>query len=254
MKTCLTFAAALVAGLAMQPAIAAEAPVAPSRDWSFSGLFGTFDLAEAQRGLQVYRQVCHSCHSLNFIAFRNLAGIGLSPEQIQAVASEYEVQDGPNDAGDMFMRPGKPSDRIPPPFPNEQAARAANNGALPPDLSLITKARVGGPDYVHALMTGYREVPPEGVTLMDGMYFNDHFLPGHQIAMAPPLAPGTVDFGNGREATVDEQATDVVTFLAWAAEPELVERRRMGVKVILFLIVFTGMLYALKRQIWSDVH
>ena len=153
----------------------------------------------------------------------------------------------------MFARPGKPSDRFASPFANEQEARAANNGALPPDLSLMTKARKGGPDYLHALLTGYADEPPDGVEVMEGMNYNTYF-PGNQIAMAPPLDDEAVEYADGTEATLNRHSRDVVTFLAWAAQPELEERKRLGVKVLLFLIVLTAMLYALKRQIWSDLH
>ena len=169
------------------------------------------------------------------------------------IADEYEVEDGPDDEGEMFMRPAKAADYFVPPFANEQAARASNNGALPPDLSLIVKARKDGANYLYGLLTGYEEEAPEGVEMMEGMYYNEYF-PGHQIAMAPPLAEGSVDYADGTEATLDQEAHDVVTFLAWAAQPELEERKRLGVKVLLFLIVLTGMLYAVKRKIWSDVH
>lgn len=232
---------------------AADVPKPPAQHWSFDGLFGTFDQGALQRGYQVYREVCASCHGMNLIAFRNLSEIGLAPEQIGEIAAGYEVQDGPNDEGEMFLRPARASDRLPSPFPNEQAARFANGGAYPPDLSLITKARLDGPNYVYALMTGYQDPPPDGVTMMPGMSYNDYF-PGHQIAMAPPLSDGRVEYADGTEATVAQMSRDVVTFLAWAAEPELEERKRLGIKAMLFLIVFTAMLYALKRKIWSDVH
>jgi cytochrome c1 len=235
------------------PAGAAEAPEVPEHDWSFSGMFGTFDRGALQRGLQVYREVCSNCHSLDLIAFRNLAALGLSPDEIQAIAEGYEVEDGPDDEGEMFMRPARASDYFVPPVPTEQAARASNNGALPPDLSLIVKARKGGADYVYGLLTGYEEEPPADVELMEGMYYSKVF-PGHQIAMAPPLYEGSVEYADGTEATLDQEAEDVVTFLAWTAQPELEQRKRMGVKVLLFLIVLTAMLFALKRKIWSDVH
>jgi ubiquinol-cytochrome c reductase cytochrome c1 subunit len=243
-------ASAVVLGSA---AHAAEAPEAPAQTWSFDGFFGTFDRAAAQRGFTVYKQVCSNCHAMDLLAYRNLADLGFSKEQITAIAETHEVEDGPNDEGDMFMRPATAADRFVAPFPNEQAARAANNGGYPPDLSLITKARLGGADYVYALMTGYKEEPPHGVELMPGMYYNEWFA-GHQIAMAPPLADGGVDFDDGTEATVSGMAHDVATFLTWAAEPEMEQRKRMGVKVLMFLIVFTGLLYALKRKIWQDVH
>ena len=246
---------------------AAKAPVAPPQTWTYSGMFGEFDRPALRRGLQVYREVCAACHSLELIAFRNLQALGFSEDEVQSIAEEYEVEDGPDDEGEMFLRPAKASDRFPPPFPNDQAARAANNGALPPDLSLITKARAGehiffaggsklneyGSDYLFSLLTGYEDEPPEGVEMMDGMYYN-HWFAGHQIAMAPPLVDDGVEYADGTAATVEQQARDVTAFLAWAADPNAEARRNMGVKVILFLIVFTAMLYALKKKIWSDVH
>ncbi len=232
---------------------AAEGNKPPSRDWSFHGMFGTFDRGAVQRGFQVYQEVCAACHSLKLVAYRNLSGIGLGPDQIKAIAAEFEVTDGPNDEGEMFQRPAKPSDRFVKPFANDNAARAANNGALPPDLSLIAKARKGGADYLHALLAGYKEEPPAGVKLGEGMNYNVYF-PGNQIAMAPPVADDAVEYADGTKATADQITSDVVTFLAWAAEPELEVRKRMGIKVLLFLIVLTAMLYALKRQVWSDQH
>lgn len=240
------------ASFAAATAVASTAVAPPEQDWSFSGLFGTFDRAAAQRGWQVYDEVCHACHGLKFIAFRNLEMLGFSPEQVTAIASKYEVQAGPNDEGEMFMTPAKAADHIPSPFPNEQAARVANNGALPPDLSLIVEARLGGPDYIYAVLAHYQDPPPEGFTLNPGMYFNEYF-PGHQIAMPPPLSDDRVTYPDGTKATVSQMAHDVTTFLTWAAEPNLEERKQMGMKVLLFLIVLTGFLYALKRQIWSDV-
>ena len=156
---------------------------------------------------------------MNLLAYRSLTGIGLTPEQIEALAESHEVQACCTEEGEPFNRPAKPSDRFVSPYPNEQAARFANNGALPPDLTLINKARVGGADYVHAVLVGYEDPPPEGVTLMPGMYYNKYF-PGHQIGMPPPLSDGVVTYSDGTEATVDQQAQDVTTFLAWAAEPE----------------------------------
>ncbi len=249
-------AAAVSLGLSLAAAgagEAAEATAPPELDWSFNGLFGTFDRASAQRGLEVYKQVCASCHGMDLLPYRALTGIGLTPEQVEALAESYEVQACCTEEGESFTRPAKPADRFISPYPNEQAARFANNGALPPDLTLINKARIGGADYVHAVLTGYEETPPEGVTLMPGMYYNKYF-PGHQIGMPPPLSEGVVTYSDGTEATVDQQARDVTTFLAWAAEPETEQRRSMGVKVLLFLIVLTAFLYALKRKIWADVH
>ncbi len=244
--------AMLVLAMAAAPGGASEQASPESRDWSFSGIFGSFDRAAQQRGLQVYREVCAGCHSLKLVAFRDLAGLGYEDNDIKALAAEYEVEDGPNDEGEMFTRPARPFDRFVPPFPNAQAARAANNGTFPTDLSVITKARKGGADYLHALLTGYAD-PPEDLELQDGMSYNPYF-PGGQIAMPPPLFDDGVEYADGTKATVEQLSRDVVTFLAWASEPELEERKRLGIKVMLFLIVLTGLLYAAKRKVWSDVH
>lgn len=250
---------------------AGAGPKAPSRDWSFNGIFGTYDRAALQRGFQVYRNVCANCHSMNLIAFRNLEAIGYNEDEVKAIAAAYEVQDGPNDDGDMFARPGIPADKWPAPFANDKAAAAANGGAFPPDLSLIVKARGSGgdsairismlqptgfplgADYLYALLTGYKEQPPEGFDLAAGKYYNEYYS-GHAISMAPPLAEDAVEYEDGTKATVAQMSADVTTFLAWASEPELEARKNLGVKVMLFLIIFTAMLYALKRKIWSDVH
>ncbi|MBR0681600.1 cytochrome c1 [Roseomonas eburnea] len=224
----------------------------PPVRFSFDGVFGTYDRASAQRGFQVYKEVCAACHAMRLISYRNLRELGLTEQQVAAIASQVQIQDGPNDEGQMFERPGRPSDRFRSPFPNDAAARAANNNSLPPDLSVITKARAGGAAYIYALMTGYSE-PPAGVTVAEGMNYNQYF-PGHQIAMAPPLNPDQVQFADGTPATVENMARDVATFLQWAAEPELEQRRGMGVKIILFLTVLAGLAYAVKRKIWADAH
>lgn len=221
-------------------------------DWSWEGIFGTYDHAQLRRGFQVYREICGNCHSMNLIYYRNLQQIGLTEDQVKEVAAEKEVEDGPNDDGEMFMRPALPSDHFVPPFPNDQAARVANNGALPPDLSLMTKARLKGPDYVYSLMTGYQD-PPEGVEVAEGMNYNVAF-PGHQIAMAPQIFDEMVTYEDGTQATADQITKDVVAFLNWAAEPELEQRKSMGLKTMLFLIVLTAMFFALKRRIWAAVH
>jgi ubiquinol-cytochrome c reductase cytochrome c1 subunit len=245
-------AAALTLGFA-GAAGAAEGEIhIPDTKFSFDGIFGTYDRASAQRGFQVYKEVCSACHGMHLVAYRNLRDIGLSADEVAAVASSVQIPDGPNDNGEMFERNGRASDRFRRPFPNDAAARAANNGALPPDLSVITKARVGGADYIHALLTGY-ENPPEGVTVMEGMHYNKYFA-GHQIAMAPPLTQdGQLTFADGTNATVDRMAHDVSAFLTWAAEPELETRRGMGVRVILFLAILGGLTYAVKRKIWARV-
>ncbi len=244
----------LALGLGLASAAAAmEQPAMKHIDWSFNGVFGTFDRAAQQRGYQVYSQVCTACHSMSLLYYRDLSGIGLGDGAIKEIAAGVEVTDGPNAEGEMYQRPGRPSDHFKAPFPNENASRAANNGAYPPDLSLIIKARDGGADYVYSLLTGFTDPPPADVKLMPGMNYNAAF-PGHQIAMAPPLADGSVEFADGTPSTVDQMARDVTTFLAWASEPELEVRKRLGIKVILFLIVMTGMLYAVKRKVWSRIH
>ena len=231
---------------------AAEGVAVPHQEWSFHGIFGQYDRAELQRGLQVYVESCAACHSLKRIAFRNLADLGYSEAEVKAFASQFQVVDGPDDDGEMFERAALASDYFPLPFPNDKAAAAANGGAVPPDLSLMTKARAGGADYVYALMTGYVD-PPEDVEILEGLNYNKYF-PGHQIAMAAPLFEDGVEYADGTPATVEQMARDVSAFLTWAAEPEMEERKRMGIKVVLFLIVFTAMLYAVKRKVWSDLH
>jgi ubiquinol-cytochrome c reductase cytochrome c1 subunit len=225
--------------------------VIPDRKFSFDGVFGTYDRASAQRGFQVYKEVCAACHSLRLLSYRNLRELGLTEAQVAAIAAQVEIKDGPNDEGQMFERPGRPADRFRSPFANDAAARAANNGALPPDLSVMTKARAGGADYLFALLTGYVD-PPAGVTVMDGMHYNKYF-PGHQIAMGAPLNPDQVEFADGTSATVEQMAHDVSTFLQWAAEPELEQRRALGVKIIIFLTILAGLTYAVKRKVWADV-
>jgi ubiquinol-cytochrome c reductase cytochrome c1 subunit len=230
---------------------AEEATAVPEVHWSFGGIFGVFDHAAARRGFQVYKDVCAACHSMNLLAYRNLEALGFTEEEVKAIAATVQVPDL-DDNGEVKDRPGKPSDGFLPPFANTLAARAANNGALPPDLSVMVKARKGGADYVHAILTGFVE-PPAGFKMQDGMNYNEYF-PGHQIAMPPPLQDNSVTYADKTPATLDQEARDVSTFLAWAAEPELEERHETGVKVILFLIVMTLLLYAYKRKVWAAVH
>jgi len=246
----------------------------PAEKWSFAGPFGKYDRAALQRGLKVYKEVCSNCHALSYIAFRNLGdpgGPGYSTAQTAALASEYKIKDGPNDQGEMFERPGRPADYFPSPFANEQAARAANGGAAPPDLSLITKARSykrgfprfvfdfftqyqeQGPDYVAALLQGFEDTPPEGVTIPDGSYYNKYF-PGHAIKMPKPLNDGQVTFDDGSPATVAQYAKDVTSFLMWAAEPQMEARKKLGFQVFIFLIVFAGLMYFTKKKVWADAH
>ncbi|GFZ88965.1 cytochrome c1 [Elstera cyanobacteriorum] len=245
-------AAGVTLGLMSGAQAAGEAIALPKQDWSFYGIFGTYDRAQAQRGFQVYKEVCAACHALHLVSYRNLQDLGFSEEEVKAIAANYKVTDGPNDAGEMFERAARPSDKFVSPFPNENAARASNNGAYPPDLSLIAKARVGGPDYLYALLTGYEKAPAD-VQLLDGQYYNKYF-PGHKIAMPQPLNDGQVTFADGTQASVSNMARDLTVFLNWAAEPELERRHRLGVQVILFLIVATGFFYAAKRRVWADVH
>ena len=223
----------------------------PKYDWSWKGFFGTYDRASAQRGLKVYREVCAGCHSMDLIAYRNLEDLGFSNDHIKAIASEYLVVDGPNDEGEMFEREAIPADKFANPYPNVKAARAANNGAYPPDLSLIVKARPKGADYLKALLLGYVEAPSDK-EVPDGQYYNK-YMPGNLIAMPSPLSDGLVDYDDGTDATMNQMATDVTTFLAWSAEPSLEDRKRMGLKVILFLLVLFALAYISKQQIWKDV-
>jgi len=249
-------AAAALSAMIFVPALSSraadETPPLPHQQWSFDGVFGTYDRASAQRGFQVYKEVCSACHPVKHLYCRDLADLGYNEDEVKAIASTYEVTDGPNDQGQMYQRPARPSDPIPGPFPNDQAARVANNGALPPDLSMIVKAREGGPDYIFGLLNGYKD-PPTGFNLLPGMNYNEYFA-GHQIAMPPPLSDGAVTFADGTSATVPQMAHDVVTFLAWAAEPNLEPRHRTGFKVMLFLVVAAGVFYAAKRKIWAVIH
>jgi ubiquinol-cytochrome c reductase cytochrome b/c1 subunit len=269
----LLVAGSLFAG-STQTAKAAEDQDPPSQKWSFSGPVGKFDRGSLQRGLKVYKEVCSACHALSYIAFRNLAdagGPGFSIAQASAFASDYKVKDGPNDQGDMFDRPGRLADYFPSPFANEQAARAANGGAAPPDLSLITKARSyergfpqfifdfftqfqeQGPNYVSAILQGFEDKPPAGVSIPEGSYYNKYF-PGHAIKMPKPLSDGQVTFDDGSPATVAQYAKDVSTFLTWTAEPHMEARKRIGLQVFVFLILLTLLLYFTKKKVWADAH
>ena len=242
-----------IATSAVGPALAAgDAPTPPAQNWSFDRIFGTFDLAAAQRGFQVYSEVCSACHSMRLLSYRDLAGIGLTNDQIKAIAAAVTVPQGLDDQGVPKEGPGTPASRFKRPFPNDVAARAGNNGALPPDLSLLSNAYLNGPDYIHGVLTGYSD-PPAGFTLMDGMNYNKYFI-GHQIAMPKPLSDGQVTYADGTTSSVEQMSRDVVTFMTWAANPEMVERKQMGVRVILFLLLMTCVTYAVKRKIWADVH
>jgi cytochrome c1 len=234
---------------------AGHGPEIEAQDWSFAPPFGHFDKGQLQRGYRVYKEICANCHSMRLLSYRNLGepgGPGFSPKAVDILASQAQVTDGPNDQGEMFQRPARASDRFRSPYANEQAARLANNGALPPDLSVMAKARPGGPDYIYALLTGYKE-PPPGFDMTQGMYYNTAF-PGHQIAMPNPLVDGVIPYTDGTKPTVDNYAKDVSAFMMWAAEPKLEERYKVGARIMVFLIVFAGIMYFSKRAVWARLH
>jgi len=267
------FAFALAASLsaaAVQTASAEDAP--PRQKWSFAGPFGIYNQAQLQRGFQIYKEVCSTCHSIKLLAFRNLADPGgpdFTEAQAKTIAESFQVTAGPNDQGQMFQRPGTLADRFPPPFPNDQAARAALGGKLPPDMSVLAKARAheggfpqfvidaftmyqeGGPDYIHGIITGYTD-PPAGETLPPGGQYNRYF-PGGAIGMPKPLSDGQVKYTDGTPETVDQYGRDIAAFLMWAAEPTLNARKRLGFQVLIFLIVLSGLLYFSKKKVWRDI-
>ena len=244
------------------PAASTEALPPKQVAWSFNGPFGTYDRAALQRGFQVYKEVCSACHALSHVAFRNLAdagGPGFTPAQVAAIAAAYKVPADPDEqgktmdaSGQPLTRAAGPADYFPPPYPNEKATRAALNGALPPDLSLIVKAREGHEDYVYSILTGFGR-PPATEKMAPGMNYNPYF-PRHQIAMPPPLTNGSVTYADGTPNTIDQEARDVVTFLAWAAEPKMEERKRTGFNVMIFLIGFTTLLFFSYRRVWHGHH
>jgi len=272
MKMKVVILAAAVAALA-GPALAQEQQVPPPRlSWSFSGPFGKYDEAQLQRGFKVYREVCSACHSLNLVSFRNLAepgGPGFTEAQVKQIASEYKIKDL-DDQGNQIERPGRPADHFPAPFPNELAAKAANGGTAPPDMSTLAKARTyqrgfpwwffdiftqyqeEGPDYIAAIVTGFRDPPPKGFNLPPGGHYNVYF-PGHNIAMPPPLTDGQVKYDDGSPETVQQYAQDAAAFLMWASEPHMMARKRLGFQVIIFLIVLSGLLYFTKKKVWHEV-
>ena len=223
----------------------------PEQNWSFSGLFGTFDKSSTQRGFQVYREVCSGCHGMRLMSYRNLSALGYNENELKALAAQFEVKDGPNDDGEFFTRPGRPSDKFVSPYENENAGRAANGGAYPPDLSLIVKARPDGANYLHALLIGYEEAP-KGVKVPDGMYYNKYYS-GNLIAMPQPLYEDGVEYFDGTKASEKQMAKDVTAFLAWAAEPEMEERKKLGVTVVLFLFIFSLLAYFSMKQVWAPV-
>ncbi len=311
MKKIVLAAAAAAVSIGIGSAQAAEGLPIPKSEWSFSGVFGTFDQAQLQRGYQVYKEVCATCHAMDLIAFRNLADLGYNEDEIKAIAAEYEITDGPNEDGDMFDRAGIPADYFPSPFSNAKAAAASNGGAVPPDLSLLAKARAAGPDHTKAILMGYEGTVPDSLVqqiledetkkdqiryendleayeekleryeeklkedpeakkpaepepakvfetiedlgLPDTATFNAYF-PGYGIAMAQPIDDEAVEYSDGTPMTLENYAADVSAFMMWAAEPALEDRKQMGIKVIIFLLIFTALLYAAKRKCWSDVH
>ncbi|RAK60129.1 cytochrome c1 [Phenylobacterium hankyongense] len=266
---------AFVAG----PSLAATTHEEPKDvHWSFEGPVGKFDTEQLQRGYKVYREVCSACHAMNLMYFRNLGQKGgpfYDPKYpnsnenpyVKSLAKDIQVPDIDSETGDVIHRPATPADKFPSPFPNEPAARASNGGALPPDLSVIAKAREGGPAYVYSILTGFGP-PPKGLTVPPGKYYNP-FMPGDLtsfwtgpkdkvpeggfIAMPPPLAPGKVTFDDGKPSTVAQQADDVAAFLMWAAEPKMEERKQFGLGAMIYLLIFTGLLYASYRRIWRNV-
>ena len=279
---------ALVAGLGVSLATAEEAAPAAGgaeaehatphypmlkpkqQDWTFAGPFGKYDKGQLQRGLKVYTEVCSACHSMSLVSFRTLEGLGYSEAQVKAFAANYEVQDGPNSDGEMFTRKAVPSDHFPSPFPNVQAAAASNNGAAPPDFSLIAKARgitrgfpqfvfdiftqyqEGGPDYIYSLLTGYDEEKPAHLEVAEGTHFNPYFANAAALAMAKPISDDQVTYDDGSPQTVDQYARDVSAFLMWAAEPHLEARKRTGFMVMVFLVIFTGLIYLTKKSVYAN--
>tara|TARA_B100000963_G_scaffold266652_1_gene234819 strand:- start:166 stop:948 length:783 start_codon:yes stop_codon:yes gene_type:complete len=223
-------------------------------DWSFKGLTGKFDRASLQRGFQVYKEVCSSCHSMQYLSYRNLGEKGgpeFSESEVKAIAASVEIEDGPDSQGEMFVRPGRPSDKFKSPYPNVNASIAANGGAYPPDMSVLVKARPGGSNYIYSVLVGYED-PPAGMVLDDGVYYNKYMI-GNKIKMSAPLIDGIVEYTDGTESSVDQMAKDVTTFLSWAAEPELEERHRTGIKVIIYLILLTVLVYLSMKKIWSRI-
>jgi ubiquinol-cytochrome c reductase cytochrome c1 subunit len=250
-----SFRALIVGGalaLSALTASAQETPVPVKQHWSFYGAFGTYDRASLQRGFQIYREVCSLCHSMNLVAYHDLSGIGYSEAEIKAIAASVQVPDDPNDQGEITDRPGRPSDRFKAPFANDKAAQAANNGALPPDQSLLVRGREYGPDYIYALMTSYQDTPPPGDNMPDGMYYNAAFH-GFHIAMPPPLTDDRVTYADGTKATLQQEARDVATFLMWTSDPHLEDRHRIGARVMIFLVVLACVMYAVKRRVWSKI-
>lgn len=267
----LVFAASTASAAAQESTEIPEYPLKQPHEqsWSFAGPFGIYDKAQLQRGLKIYQQVCSACHSLDMVAFRNLEDLGYSEAQVRTIAAGYQIQDGPDDQGEMFERAGKPSDYFPSPYANVEQAAASHGGAAPPDLSLIAKARgiergfpqfvfdfftqyaEGGPDYIYSLLTGYEDAP-QGVNVPEGGHYNPYFAHSDFIAMPPPLSDGVVPYEDGTPETVDQYSKDISAFLMWASEPHLAARKQTGFTVMIFLIVFGSLVYLTKRKVWAD--
>jgi cytochrome c1 len=222
------------------------------QNWIFEGLFGRYDNSSLQRGLQIYQEVCSACHGMKRLRFRELKDLGFTDVQIKKYAETFEILDGPNELGEMFFRPGEPSDTFVSPFKNKEEAKASFGGAYPPDLSLLTKTMKNGPDYIYSLLTGYEETPPQGFELTDGLYYNPYH-DGKVIAMPPPLYDNVIEYIDGTGASLHQLSYDIVIFLNWAAEPELQKRKSLGLKFLLFLIVLTLLLYVTMKEIWSKI-
>ena len=228
-----------------------EKIILKKQNWTFEGIFGRYDDLSLQRGLQIYQEVCSTCHGMKRLRFRELKDLGFTEDQIKKYSETFEILDGPNELGEMFMRPGEPSDTFVSPYKNKEEAKASFNGAYPPDLSLLTKAMKNGPDYIYSLLTGYED-PPKDFELTDGLYYNPYH-DGKVIAMPPPLYDDAIEYIDGTNASLHQLSYDTVNFLNWAAEPELEKRKSMGIKVILFLIVLTALLYVTMKETWSRI-
>ena len=273
MKTQAIILGAVLAAVIAAPAVAEDQVSPPRLTWSFAGPFGKYDEAQLQRGFKIYREVCSNCHSLNLLSIRNLGDIGgpgFSEAQVAQIASEYKIKDL-DDSGQPTERAGRPADHFPAPFPNEAAAKAANGGTAPPDMSTLAKARTyargfpwwvidvftqyqeQGPDYIAAILKGYKDPPPAGANVPQGGHYNEYF-PSHNIAMPPPLSDGQVKYDDGSSENLEQYSKDISAFLEWAAEPHLMARKRIGFQVIIFLIVLSGLLYFTKKKVWSSVH
>ena len=234
--------------------ISAEKPKFLETDWTFKGLFGKYDRGALQRGYQVYTEVCAACHSMQYLSYRNLAEPGgpeFTEEEAKFIAASFEVLDGPNSDGEMFTRPAKLSDKFVMPYENVEASKAANGGAYPPDMSVLAKARKGGADYIYSLLLGYDE-PPADIKLDDGVYYNK-FMYGNKIKMSAPLSDGLVEYNDGTDATKEQMAKDITTFLMWSAEPHLETRHKTGFRVIVYLIILSVLVYFTMKKIWSRV-